>query len=423
MIQKRFSGGLAAATLAAGSVVWTATALADVGDFYKGKTIVATIGYPPGGGYDAYMRSLSRHYGKHVPGNPTVVPRNMPGAGSLVAANYIYNTAPKDGTNIGIFASSTLFSVKLGEKQGKFDIAKFTWIGNMDQTVGTCVIHANSKAKSFKDLYTQEIVFGASGPAAVNSSHARGFNALFGTRIKIINGYPGSTQVLLAMSRGEVDGGCGFALSSLKTTRRQDWESGQIKPIIQTGFEKSDELKDVPHIYDFAKKEDDKKVMHVIYGTHILGRPVSAPPDLPADRAKALRAAFDATMKDKDFLGEAAKQDMPIQPWSGEQTEKVIAQFAAYPDAVYARAMKILDAGEVTNVRLKTVSGNVTNIAKTTVSVTDATGKSVKLKVHPKQTEFTIGGKEAKTADLKVGMQCNFEYFGENDLAPEAHCK
>jgi tripartite-type tricarboxylate transporter receptor subunit TctC len=422
MIRSHRTCGSVGVTLAL-SVAACSTALAaDVAEFYKGNTIIATIGYPPGGGYDAYMRTLARHIGRHIPGNPSVVPRNLPGAGSLVAANFLYNTAPKDGSTIGIFASSTLFSAKLGETKAKFEIGKFTWIGNMDQTVGTCVVHADSKIASFQDLFTRQAIFGASGPTAVNSSHARGFNALFGTRIQIINGYPGSTQVLLAMSRHEVQGGCGYALSSLKTARRQEWESGVIKPIIQTGFEMSADLKSVPHIYDFAKSEDDKKVMHLIYGTHILGRPISAPPGLPEDRVRALRDAFNATMKDEAFLAEAAKQHMPVAPWTGEQTEKVITQFANYPEAIYKRAIAILEAGEVVNVKLKVVEGKITTVAKRTLTITDGTGKAVKLKVHPRQTRVTIGGKKSQASALKEGASCRFEYFGENDLAPEASC-
>lgn len=335
---------LAAAAIAVSTAAIPSYASDDVAAFYKGKTITAIIGYPPGGGYDVYMRSLARHISRHIPGNPVVVPRNMPGAGSLVAANHIYNTAAKDGTAIGIFASSTLFSVKLGETRGNFEIDKFTWLGNMDQTIGTCVVHKRANIASFQDLFARKITFGASGPSAVNSTHARGFNALLGTRIQVVNGYPSSTDVSLAMSRGEVDGGCGFALSSLKTARRQDWESGEIKVIIQTGFEKSDELKDVPHVYDFAKTEDDKKVMHLIYGTHALGRPISAPPGIPADRVKALRDAFNATMKDPVFLAEAGKQDMPIDPWAGDQTERIIAQFTSYPPAIFNRAGNVLKA-------------------------------------------------------------------------------
>jgi tripartite-type tricarboxylate transporter receptor subunit TctC len=335
---------LAAAALVVSSAAIPLHASDDVAAFYKGKTITAIIGYPPGGGYDVYMRSLARHIGRHIPGNPIVVPRNMPGAGSMLAANHIYNNAAKDGTAIGIFASSTLFSVKLGETRGNFEIDKFTWLGNMDQTIGTCVVHKRANIAAFKELFTRNTTFGASGPTAVNSTHARGFNALLGTRIRIVNGYPSSTDVVLAMSRGEVDGGCGFALSSLKTSRRQDWESGEIKVIVQTGFEKSDELKGVPHVYDYAKTEDDKKVMHLIYGTHALGRPISAPPGIPADRVKALRDAFNATMKDPAFRAEAGKQNMPIAPWTGDQTEQVIAQFTGYPSAIYDRAKSVLKA-------------------------------------------------------------------------------
>lgn len=322
-------------------------ARADVADFYKGKTISGVIGYPPGGGYDLYMRLIARHMSRHIPGNPTIVPRNMPGAGSLTSANYIYNTAPRDGTILGAFASSSLFSIKLGETRGKFEIDKFTWIGNLDQTVGTCAVWHTSGVKSFDELFQKETVFGASGPTAVNNTHARGFNALFGTKIKVVNGYRSSTEALLAMKRGEVHGGCGFALSSLKATRAQEWASGELRILIQTGYEKNDkELKGVPHIYDYAKSEADKQVMHLIYGTHILGRPISAPPALPADRARALRDAFNAMVKDKQFLAEADKLKLPIDPWSGEKVQEVIAQFAAYPQAVYDRTIKILDSGE-----------------------------------------------------------------------------
>lgn len=416
---------VAAAALAITLPALAATpALADVSGFYKGKTISGIIGYPPGGGYDLYMRVLSHHMGRHIPGNPNIVPRNMPGAGSLVAANYIYNTAPKDGTVLGAFASSTLFSVKLGEKRGKFEIDKFTWIGNLDQTVGTCTVWHTSGIKSFEELMRREVIFGASGPTAVNSTHARGFNALFGTRIKVINGYPSSTSALLAMKRGEVQGGCGFALSSLKATRAQEWASGDLRVIIQTGFEKNEkELKGVPHIYEYAKSEDDKKVMHLIYGTHILGRPISAPPNLPADRARALRDAFNAMVKDPKFLAETEKLKLPIEPWTGEKVDEVIRQFSTYPKDVYDRTIKILAVGDIVNVKLKTLEGTVASVKKNNLTVVDSSGKKVKLKIHPKRTRATIGGKKGKATAIKVGMACTFEYFGEGDLAPKAACK
>ncbi|MDP2358253.1 MAG: tripartite tricarboxylate transporter substrate-binding protein, partial [Beijerinckiaceae bacterium] len=350
-------------------------------DFFTGKTLSLLVGVPPGGGYDAYTRLLARHMGRHVPGSPQVVVRNMPGAGGLVAANHLYNLATKDGTTLGLFASSVLFSPKLGEKRAQFDTGKFTWIGNIDQTIGTCVVSSTSSIQSFDELLSKSAIFGAESPSAVNSIHPRGFNALFGARIQIINGYPGSTQVLLAMSRGEVQGGCGFALSSLKSARRYDWEQGNIKAIIQTGFEKSEELKGVPHIYDYAKTEEDKKVMHVIYGTHALGRPLVAPPDLPSERVKSLRDAFNGTMKDPAFLAESDKSQMPIDPSTGEEVEKIVEMFSSYPSDIYDRAKKILEAGEVVNVQLKEMHGTIQSIARNSLSVSDSSGKVIKLTV------------------------------------------
>jgi tripartite-type tricarboxylate transporter receptor subunit TctC len=405
---------------------WLATAngaLADVADFYRGKTVTLLVGQPPGGGYDAYTRLLARHMARHLPGNPTIVVRNMPGAGSLVASNHLYNVAAKDGTTLGLFASSTLFSVKLGEERAKFQTEKFTWIGNMDQTTGTCVVSAASNIKSFEELFSRSAIFGAEGPTSVNSIHPRGFNALFGTRIQIVNGYPGGTQVLLAMNRGEVEGGCGFALSALKSARRHDWEAGNIKAIIQTGFEKNAELKGVPHIYDYARSEDDKKVINLIYGTHTLGRPVVAPPDLPAERTKALREAFRAAMKDPELLAEAQKAQMPIEPLTGEETETVVLQFANYPQAIYDRAKKILEAGEVVNVKLKAIEGLVSGVANLSLTVDTGAGKAVKLRVNPDQTAVTVAGTKAETSAIKQGMTCRFEYFGEDDLAPKAECR
>jgi tripartite-type tricarboxylate transporter receptor subunit TctC len=314
-----------------------------VEEFYKGKTISAVIGHPPGGGYDVYMRVLARHIGRHIPGNPAVVLRNMPGAGSLIAANHLFNQAARDGTVIGLFASSSLFSVKFGAAQARFEIDRFTWIGNMDQTIGTCTVWHTSGINSLDDLRAKEVPFGASGPSSVNSVHARGLNALLGTQIKVIHGYPGSTNVLLAMERKEVAGGCGFALSSLKATHSSEWQSGQLKVFLQTGLNKSTELPGVPHLFDYAETDDDRKVMDLIYGTHVIGRPISAPPAIPADRVRALRDAFNATMKDKRFLDEAEKQSVPIDPWTGEETQKIIAKFAGYPDTIYARANKLME--------------------------------------------------------------------------------
>lgn len=390
---------------------------------FKDRTVTFYVGNPPGGGYDAYSRALARVMPKHLPGNPNMIVQNVGAAAGLVLANQLYNTAPRDGTAFGMFASSVAFAGKFNTPNVRFDIEKFTWIGNVDQTTGTCAVWHTSGIASFDDLYTKEAVFGASGANSVNSEHARGFNALLGTRIKVIHGYAGSTGVLHAINRGELHGACGFALSSLKSVRRDDWQSGRLQVIIQLGYRKNPELANVPHIYDMVKTDDDKKVLDLIYGRHALGRPVAGPPGLPKDVTEVLRTAFEKTVQDKEFLDLAARMHLPVDPWNGEEVEKMIAQFVGYPQAIYDRAIKAMEVGNIVNVTLKTLSGTIAKIEKGNLSVTDASGKAHTLNVSDRRTKLTIGGAGAKTAALKPGMNCSFEYFGEGDLAPKADCK
>ncbi len=218
--------GLTASLLAAATLAGGQPAQASVADFYKGKRVAIYVGNHPGGGYDAYSRLLARNIGRHIPGKPGTVVRNMPGAAGIRLANYLYNSAKKDGTEIGVFASSSAFAPLFGVKKARFKIEKFTWIGNIDQTTGTCTAWHTSGFKTFDDILSKPSIFGATGPTGVNSEHPRGFNAMLGAKVKVIHGYPGSTGVLLAMKRGEVQGGCGFALWSLKARRRREWKSG-----------------------------------------------------------------------------------------------------------------------------------------------------------------------------------------------------
>lgn len=401
----------------------TSVSADSVSDFYKGKTISAIIGFGPGGGYDTYMRTLTNHMGKHIPGNPKMVPRNMPGAGGMIAANYIYNSAPKDGTLIGIFASSTLFSKALGEKRANFQIRGFTWIGNLDQTVGTCAVWHKSGYKSFDDIRKRGAIFGGTGPSGVGATFPRGMNAMLGTKIKIITGYPGSSSVVLAMKREEIHGGCTFALSSLMSARYKDWKSGRIKVVIQTGIEKSPLLKGVPHIYDFAKSEEDRQVMNLIYGPHVLGRPISAPPGVPDDRAKALQAAFQATVKDPAFLAEAKKRRLAINPWGPKEINDIIDKFTSYPPSTYKKVASVLNFGAIQKVKLKTLVGTIATVKKRRISVKDGAGKMVNLKVHPRRTKLKIAGKKAKISALKANMSCTFKYVGAGDVARQVSCK
>jgi tripartite-type tricarboxylate transporter receptor subunit TctC len=407
----------------AASAAFSAAATADVMGFYKGKRVAIYVGNHPGGGYDAYTRLLARNIGRHIPGSPGTVVRNMPGAAGVRLANYLYNSAKKDGTEIGVFASSSAFAPLFGNKKAKYEINKFTWIGNIDQTTGTCTAWHTSGFKTFDDLLKSSALFGATGPTGVNSEHPRGFNALVGTRIKVIHGYPGSTGVLLAMKRGEVQGGCGFALSSLKARRRKEWKSGKLRVLVQTGFKKHPELAGIPHIYDYVKTDEDKKVLDLIYGRHILGRPLAAPPGIPGDRAKALRAAFMATMKDPEFIKGAKKQHLPIEPWDGEQVHKIIDQFLNYPPEVIKKARATMEIGKVVKVKLKKTDGKIVKVSRRKIQVMDGGGKKYTFKVSGRRSKITVGGKKAKKKALKAGMSCSFQHFGDGDVAKKIACK
>ncbi len=415
-----------AATVALGAMAvgLSASASAEtVEAFYKARPLQLFIGFGPGGGYDRYSRTLARHMSKYIPGKPEIVSRNMPGAGSLIVANFLYNTAPKDGSAFGIFASSTLFSKLVGEKRAKFELKGYTWIGNIDQTVGTCSMWHKSGRTSFDEIRKKGAVFGSTGPTGVGSTFARGLNALLGTKIRIITGYPGSASIVLAMKRGEVHGACSFALSSLKSSWYRDWQEKKIVTVLQTAIKKSPDLPGVPHVYDFAKSDDNKRVMNLIYGPHILGRTFAAPPGIPADRAKALRDAFAATMKDKDFLADAKKQRLSVDPMGPEEIGKVIDDFTSYSPAVYQRAATVLNFGTLEKVKFKSLAATIATLEKRQMSVKGKDGKVVKLKLHPRRTRLKIAGKKAKITALKSGMACTFKYVGEGDLARQVDCK
>jgi tripartite-type tricarboxylate transporter receptor subunit TctC len=285
------------AAMAAAILIATApagsTKAAGVADFYKGKSISLVIGFPPGGGYNAYARTIGGHISRHIPGNPSIIVRNMPGASSLRAANYIYNSAPRDGRAMGAFSAGSIFSPLFGNKKARFETAKFTWIGNVEKSVGTCAVWHTSGIKSIKDIIGRPSIFGASGATGVLSEYPRAMNTLIGARAKVIHGYAGGTGVLLAMQRGEVQGSCAMALSTLKSVRRGDWKDGRLIVLVQVGFKRAPELKGVPHIYDFAASEEDRKAMELIFGRQTLGRPLAAPPALPADRAQGLHGNHD----------------------------------------------------------------------------------------------------------------------------------
>jgi tripartite-type tricarboxylate transporter receptor subunit TctC len=302
-------------------------------EFYKGKTVEVYVGYSAGGGYDVYARMLARHMGKHIPGNPTLVPKNMEGAGSLRLANWIYNAAPKDGTAFGIIGRGAAFDPLLGNKAAQFDANKYNWIGSMNNEVSVCVSWKDSGITKFEDVLTKELVVGGTGPSADTDQFPKIMNGVLGTKFKIITGYPGGNDVSLAMQRGEVKGRCGWSWSSVVATQEQWYKDKTINVLVQLSLNKHEDLPNVPLIMDLAKTKEQKQILRLVFARQVMGRPFVAPPDIPADRVAALRKAFMATMKDKEFLAEAEKAKLEIQAVSGEDLQNVIKEaYEVSPD-------------------------------------------------------------------------------------------
>jgi tripartite-type tricarboxylate transporter receptor subunit TctC len=315
-----------------------AAAAEDVAQFYSGRTVSLVVGHEVGTGFDIYARVLARHLDRHIPGNPAVVVQNMPGASGVTAANWLYRVAPKDGTAMATFVHTVPFDPLFGNKAAQFEPDRFTWIGNMEESVGTCGVSRASGIVKFDDLLTREALFGATGATGPLSKFALALKNLLGAKIKLVQGYKGSASVKLAMQRDEVQGVCGLPVSTLTSFWRDDWESGAFKPIIQLSGDKHPALRDVPHVDEYAKSDDERQVFALIFGAQILGRPFAAPPEVPRERSAAVRAAFMATMRDPAFLADAAKTQIEISPANGEAVAALIARLTRVPPAVVARA-------------------------------------------------------------------------------------
>jgi tripartite-type tricarboxylate transporter receptor subunit TctC len=331
--------GLFAAALLTGTCAQAQTP----SDFYRGKNVELYIGYSVGGGYDIYARLLAKHMGKHIPGNPNVLPKNMEGAGSLRLANWLYNIAPKDGTAFGMIGRGTGFDPLLGRTKGaQFDATKYNWLGSANDEVSVCVAWHTSGIRKFEELLTKELTVGGTGAAADTDQFPRIMNAMLGTKMKIVTGYPGGNDVGLAMERGEVNGRCGWSWSSVKATHPKWIEEKKINVLIQLALEKHPDLKDVPLITDLATTEEQRAIFRLIFARQVMGRPFLAPPGIPADRAAALRKAFMDTMKDKEFLADAEKGQLEITPVSGEDIQKLVIETHQTPAEIAKKAGDLL---------------------------------------------------------------------------------
>ena len=326
---------LLAAALAAFAVPCGASA--QTADF-KGETISIVMGYPPGGAPDAYFRVLARHYGRHIPGHPAVVARNMQGAGGLRAANFLYNAAARNGTELANFGPSAAMEPLLGNDQAKFDAAKFSWIGSITQELSFCGIWQRpGAATSFEDLLTRETRFGGSGPSSVGHQHAILLKVI-GANVTVVNGYRGVPDAYLAMQRGETHGTCPLARALVKSLALDDFKTGRLKLVIQMGPKTTRELGNVPSVFDYARTDEDRKVLEFHFNQRLLGRPLAGPPGMPKERLVVLRKAFQDTMRDPEYLADAERANLDVDPVTGEQAEELLLRFADYPKSVIDRA-------------------------------------------------------------------------------------
>jgi tripartite-type tricarboxylate transporter receptor subunit TctC len=336
----------ACARIAAAVVLLAATvsgaAAQSVADFYKGRSVDLYIGYSVGGAYDLYARYLARHMGKHIPGNPTVVPKNMEGAGSLRLANWLYNIGPKDGTAIGTIGRGTGFDVLLGNMKAQFDATRFNWIGSANNEVSVCVAWHTSGITRFEDMLTRPLIVGGTSSSADTDQFPKITNGVLGTKMKVITGYPGGNEVGLAMERGEVQGRCGWSWSSVKSTHQKWLNEKRFAILVQLALKKHPDLPDVPLIVDLAKTDEQRKILELIFARQVMGRPYVAPPGVPRDRIEALRKAFMDTMNDKEFLADAEKAQLEITPVPGDQLEQLVRDLFATPPEIAKKASAML---------------------------------------------------------------------------------
>jgi tripartite-type tricarboxylate transporter receptor subunit TctC len=302
----------------------TPTYAQSIAEFYSGKQITLIVGASAGGGYDTQARLVARHLGKHVPGNPTIIVQNMPGAGSLAAANYIYNVAAKDGSVLALVMRSMLLIKNWSPTSVRFDLGHLNWIGSINSEVAVTAAWHTAPHKTVRDLFDKELIVG--GTTGVDpETTPRLFNALLGTKFKIVNGYPGTTEIILAMERGEVQGIADWSWSSMKTAR-PDWlRDRKITLLMQAALQKDPELSDLPSALDFVKNDADRKVMELYLTQKTVARPVIAPPGIPIERLAALRAGFIALTKDKEFIADAQNTRLEVAPISGEAVDRVIS--------------------------------------------------------------------------------------------------
>jgi tripartite-type tricarboxylate transporter receptor subunit TctC len=308
-----------------------------VADFYRGRAVTISVGLSAGGGYDLHARVLARYLGKHLPGAPAIVVKNAPGAGGLTLVNALYSTLARDGTELATFERGILLEPLLDPAQARFDPLRFGWIGSTDNDASTCLSWHTSAVKTMDDVMRAELIVGGTGSTAIANTFPRVLNAVLGTRFRVVAGYPGANEALLAMERGETQGFCSLGFATLEAIRPGWIADRKVNVFVQLALRKSSEHPEVPLALDFAKSEADRAALELIVSPNLFARPFAAPPGVPADRLAALRKAFDETVTDPDYLAEAKARGLHIELVPGADLDDVLRRIYATPKDIVTR--------------------------------------------------------------------------------------
>jgi len=314
-----------------------------VADFYRGKQVTIMVGFTAGGSSSLYAQALARHMGRYLPGSPNFIVQHVPGAGGLVVANTIANTVTRDGTAFAITGRTAAIEPLLGNANAKFDGRKFGWLGTANVEYTTCLAWHTAPVKSLQDAMAKELIVSGTGSDATEVVWPKAANKLLGTKFKIVLGYPGSTEMLLALERGEVEGNCGLGWTFIKL-RKADWlRDKKINVLFQWSLRSHPDIPDVPLIIDRARTPEDRKLFEFLFAPQEMGRPFFAPPGVPPERLAALRLAFERTLKDSQFLADADKMGLEVQHVGGEAIEKLLERLYASPKEVIERAKAVAE--------------------------------------------------------------------------------
>jgi tripartite-type tricarboxylate transporter receptor subunit TctC len=427
-LHRRIGIAVGATLMAAGS------AFADtVADFYKGKQIELIIGSGPGGGYDLYARLVASHLGRHIPGNPTIVPKNMEGAGSIVAANYAANIAPQDGSVIFSVQRNVAMVQIMGEDGPKFKATELNWIGSLANEAGVCAVAKRTGITKFEDVFAKPVIMGGFGPNDSEIQPAL-FNNTLGTKFHIVKGYPSSAPAHLAVQRGEVDGICQSwsSFNELSSSYKKE-----VLPLVQLSLKPHKEMAKlgIPMAIDFITKErvqsgmtveEARDYFRLTFAPRVMGRPFAMAPKVPKERVAAVRKAFVAMSEDPKFLAEAERQKREVDLVTGEEIQDIIGQLAATPKPVLTKLDDLLTyKGKVETAKVEAVkhTGKVTKTEDENRQIfLMHEGKEVMAKVSGSRTKLTVGGSEAKRTEVKVGMTCTFTYDAPGTEAKGIDC-